>query len=112
MVPTMKNLRCTSALFLLGTALALCAATGCFRNDIRTETLHLDPFSTPEHAARAAKALRAVNGVQELRPNLDNQTLTVEFNGRTAYLKNIEYAVVEAGFSLPHWPASAKKETP
>ncbi len=112
MVPGMKPSVCKPALLFAGAGLLLCCITGCFRNDIRTETLHLDPFSTPDHAARAAEALRAVNGVQDLRPDLGNHTLTVEFNGRVAYLKNIEFAVVEAGFSLPHWPASALKDAP
>jgi len=79
--------------------------TGCFRNDIRTETFQIAQLRTPESGMLLAQGLRTVNGIKEIRPDLEKHTLTVVFNGRELYLKNIEYAIVKAGFDLPHWPA-------
>jgi len=84
---------------------ALLLLAGCLRNDIRTETFQIKQLRTPESAARISQALRPVAGVQDIRPNLEKHTLTVVFNGLECYIKNIEYAIVKAGFDLPNWPA-------
>jgi hypothetical protein len=89
-------------LFLL-TALFLLA--GCFRNDIRTETFQIKQLRSQEAAQIIAKALRPISGIKEVRPDIANQKLTVVFNGLEGYIKNIEYAIVKAGFDLPNWPA-------
>ena len=79
--------------------------TGCFRNDIRTETFHIEQLCTSSRVTWLAQALRQVDGITEIRPDIEKHTLTVVFNGRVAYIKNIEYAIVKAGFDLPNWPA-------
>lgn len=89
---------------------ALFLATGCFRNDIRTVVFDIEQLRTPQAAQLLANSLRKLNGIQEFRPDLENNTLTVAFNGRELYLKNIEYAIVETGFDLPHWPAKEKEK--
>lgn len=89
-------------LFLL-TALLLLA--GCFRNDTRTETFQIKQLRSQEAVQVIVKALRPVSGVKEIQPNLEKHTLTVVFNGLEGYIKNIEYAIVKAGFDLPNWPA-------
>ena len=81
--------------------------SGCFRNDIRTVTFHIDQMRNLQAAEQIAQSLRVINGIQDFQPNLEERTLTIVFNGRELYLKNIEYAIVKAGFSLPHWPADA-----
>jgi len=87
------------------TALLLCA--GCFRNDIRTEQFKIEQLRSQQSAQAIAQALRQIPGIKEIRPDIENRTLTVVFNGRDTYLKNIEYAIVKAGFDLPNWPAEA-----
>ncbi len=84
---------------------ALLLLAGCFRNDIRTETFQIKQLRSQDSAARIAQALRPVSGIKELRPDLEKHTLTVVFNGLEGYIKNIEYAIVKAGFDLPNWPA-------
>ena len=79
--------------------------TGCFRNDIRTQTFHIDQLQTQESARLVANALRGLRGIQTVQPDLQDRTCTVVFDGRQLYLKNIEFAIVKAGFDLPHWPA-------
>ncbi len=98
----MKTIIKSLLLFILLLLLA-----GCFRNDIRTKTFTIKQLRTPESGMLLAQSLQKVTGIQEIRPNLEKRTLTVVFNGRVAYLKNIEYAIVKAGFDLPNWPAEA-----
>lgn len=80
-------------------------SAACHRNDIRTETFQIEQLRSDEGVQLIAKALKTLPGIQEIRPNLEAHTLTVVFNGRMLYLKNIEYTIVHAGFSLPYWPA-------
>lgn len=92
----LKKLTALAALLLLA---------GCLRNDIRTETFKIKQLRTPESAARISQALRPVAGIKDVRSDLDKHTLTVVFDGLECYIKNIEYAIVKAGFDLPNWPA-------
>jgi copper chaperone CopZ len=85
--------------------IALFVLSGCFRNDIRTETFQIEQLRSQDGIARIAQALKTVSGIMEIRPDLEARTLTVVWNGREAYLKNIEYAIVKAGFDLPNCPA-------
>ena len=80
---------------------------GCFRNDIRTVTFEIQQLRSEEGAQLVAQSLRGLQGIRDVRSNLENRTLTVVFNGRELYLKNIEYAIVKGGFDLPNWPAEA-----
>ena len=84
---------------------ALLLLAGCLRNDIRTETFQIKQLRTQESAARIALALKPVAGIKDVRPDLEKHTLTVVFDGLACYIKNIEYAIVKAGFDLPNWPA-------
>ncbi len=99
MKPFLKNV----ALLIVSILLS-----GCFRNDIRTETFQIKQLRTPEAAQLVKQSLRGLPDIQEARENLENQTLTVVFNGLNLHLKNIEYAIVKGGFDLPNWPAQAE----
>ncbi|MCC7300472.1 MAG: heavy-metal-associated domain-containing protein [Verrucomicrobia bacterium] len=90
--------------WILLAVLLLCA--GCFRNNIRIEIFPIAQLRSEDAVNRIAQALRPVSGISEIRPDLMNHTLTVIFNGNVAHIKNIEYAIVKAGFDLPHWPAN------
>ena len=94
---------------LKNTALLVAALllAGCFRNDIRTVTFQIEQLRNPQGAQFLANSLRSLSGIKEFRPDLENKTLTVIFNGRELYLKNIEFAIVKSGFDLPNWPAEA-----
>jgi copper chaperone CopZ len=81
--------------------------SACYRNDIRTATFRIDQLRTPESVQLIGKALQQLDGIQEVRSDVEGRALTVVFNGRQLYLKNIEFAIVNAGFSLPNWPAEA-----
>ena len=105
----MKNL----IVFLLS-ALTLCLSAACHRNDMRTETFRIEQMRNPESVQLLSKALQPLGGVKKITPDFEGRELIVEFNGLSLYKKNIEYAIVHAGFSLPHWPApeAAKADLP
>lgn len=84
---------------------ALLLLAGCFRNDIRTETFQIEQLRSQESGLILAQALRQITGIKEIRPDIEKHTLTVVFNGLEVYIKNIEYAIVKAGFDLPNCPA-------
>ena len=84
---------------------ALLLPAGCFRNDIHTETFQINQLRTQAGAAIIAQSFQQVSGIQEMRPDFVKHTLTVVYNAKDTHLKNIEYAIVKAGFDLPHWPA-------
>ena len=98
----MKTLQKNSLLLIVALLLA-----GCFRNDIRTVTYPIEQLRSPQGAQFLANSMRGLKGIKEFRPDLENKTLTIIFNGRELYLKNIEYAIVKGGFDLPNWPAEA-----
>jgi hypothetical protein len=84
---------------------AVLLSAACHRNDIRTETFRIEQLRSQEGVQLIAQALQPLPGIREIRPNFEEHTLTVVFNGREIFLKNIEYAIVHAGFSLPNRPA-------
>jgi hypothetical protein len=84
---------------------ALLLISACHRNDIRTETFQIEQLRNPESVQLIAKALQPLQGIQKMAPDYENHELTIVFNGLVVYVKNIEYAIVKAGFSLPNWPA-------
>ncbi|MDK2857979.1 MAG: hypothetical protein PWQ29_1113 [Verrucomicrobiota bacterium] len=83
----------------------LLLAAGCFRNDIRTATFRIEALRTTGDAETLERTLQQIAGFKECKPDFENRTLTVVFDGRAAGLKNFEYAIVSAGYSLPNWPA-------
>lgn len=90
---------------------ALLLTAGCFRNDLRTEKFKIEQLRTQDAVQIIARSLQPVSGIKEIRPDLEKRELTVIFNGLEGYIKNIEYAIVKAGFDLPNWPADpADKE--
>jgi hypothetical protein len=96
----MKNL----TLCILSAA-ALLVSAACHRNDIRTETFRIEQMRNPESVQIIAKALQPIGGILKITPDYENRELIVEFDGLALYVKNIEYAIVNAGFSLPNRPA-------
>jgi hypothetical protein len=93
------------------TILVLSLLTGCFRNDLRTEKFKIEQLRSPEAVRIIANALQPVAGIKEIRPDYQNHELIVIFNGLECYIKNIEYAIVKAGFDLPNWPADPSDKT-
>ena len=94
---------------LLTVLTAVFLIAGCWRNDLRTETFHVEKMRTPEDVEKIAKSLQTVAGVKDINPDFENGTLTVVFDGLTCYIKNIEYAIVQAGYGLPNRPVPLKQ---
>ncbi len=85
--------------------IAVLLFSGCFRNDIRTVTYSIEQLRNQQSTKHLAQSLRNLNGIKEFHPDLDKKTVTIVFNGKELYLKNIEHAIVKGGFDLPNWPA-------
>jgi copper chaperone CopZ len=85
-------------------------ATACHRNDIRTETFQIEQLRSEEAVPLLSNALTMLPGIQGVTASIEKHTLTVKFDGLALYLKNIEYAIVNAGFSLPNWPATEQQK--
>lgn len=96
-----------SLLKKISTLSAILLLAGCLRNDIRTETFQIPEMTSPAHEQRIALALHQIPGIIEITPNRELKTLTIVFDGQVTFLKNLEYAIVKAGYDLPHWPAAA-----
>lgn len=89
-------------LILLLTAVILtCGA--CFvrpRNDIHTHTFRVPKVKSPECGQLILNVLAKVGGITDVKPNSADGTLTISFDSRTTALKNIEFALAEAGFDV------------
>lgn len=110
-IPIIFNAMKKTIFHTLLLAAALLLNTACHRSDIRTQTFEIEQLRSPEAMQLIVNALKPLPGIQTVTPDYTARTLAIVFNGRELYLKNIEYAIVNAGFSLPHWPATeAEKE--
>ncbi len=88
-------------LFLLG----LITLTACYRNDTRVVTFQIEQLRSPQALQLLSEKLQSLPGLKDVQADPKNKTITITFDGKMLYLKNIEYTLVKAGFSLPHWPA-------
>ena len=88
--------------------IVLLALAGCLRNNMRTETFQIEQLRSTESVQQVEKALRTLTGIDDVKTNLAEGTLTLVYNARVLHLKNIEAVLVKAGFDLPNHPAAAK----
>ena len=79
------------------------AGSGCFvrpRNDIHTHVFSVPKAGSQDCVKVILDILGSAAGVQHVEPDPANATLTVTFDTRVTALKNIEYALAEAGFDV------------
>ena len=81
---------------------ALGLAAGCYRNDTRTLVVKVEGMNGEVCFEAIRKNLQRLNPdnkrVHEITPDYTAQTVTVVFSGRDMAIKNVEYAIAEAGF--------------
>ena len=93
-----------NAIFCAGLLLtALC--TSCYRNDTRIGEFHVPVITSPECLTILEGRLRGVEGVESVTADFTTQRVLVKFNGLKAALKNIEFAIANAGFDVNETPA-------
>ena len=87
---------------VLLTAVTL-ASSACFirpRNDIHTHTFSVPGIASPECGKLILDLLGKIAGIKEVAPHPEDGTLTVSFDSGITALKNIEFALAEAGFDV------------
>lgn len=86
----------------------------CFRQDIRILVVRVPGMKTTECSKIIQNALGKVEGIISVQPDLENRTMTVEYNSTKLAIKNIEYTIAEAGFDAndAEGKAEAKQSLP
>ncbi len=81
-------------------AIALLAAAGCRRTDVRDFTVSI-PEMTPADAPAIAGALSQYAGVEKASLKFDQsaKTLTLRYDSMQLAKKNIELSIAKAGFT-------------
>lgn len=81
-------------------ALAALALAGCLfkKEDVKTVAIHTPGMKNEECAAIIQKALSALPGVTIVLPDAAGQKVSVTYDSMSLAIKNLEYAVAEAGF--------------
>lgn len=103
----------TASLFL-ACLLLLGTGNACYRNETVEIVYSVPKLASEECSSLVLKALGTLEGILSAKPDLVNHTLTVTYNSRLLARKNIEYAVMEAGFDIDQsaGTAAAKAQLP
>ncbi len=91
----------------LVTLMGLLLVTGCRESDVRTMTVNIPALSGEEDVQRIRKALAPLNGVNKEQAVYDVKAHTVilTYDSMVVAHKNIEIAIVEAGYEANGIPA-------
>lgn len=90
---------------LFGAAAVLIAlAAGCYRQDIRTLEVSVPQMGSPECARIVQDVFSRVDGIKEVKIDLDNRRVTVTYEGLKMGIVNIEYHLTNAGFDANDKP--------
>jgi copper chaperone CopZ len=83
---------------------------GCRRQDERVIQIDVPGMRTEAHARIVVSAIGSVPGVRPegIKTDLANRKVTVTYESIVASLKNIEFAIADAGFSANDIPANAE----
>ena len=118
--------KCVSfAVLATGAVLLSVAAPGCRQQDIRTVTVQVPAMKNEACAERVSEAVASelVSGAGEhanrqivrslvlsgaIVPDLANRTVIVRYDSLRLSLKNVEFAIADAGFEANNTPASAQ----
>lgn len=102
-MPTMKRL---PALLVIG--LLAAAAVSCRKHDFRTMAIDVPGMRNARCAQLVQQRLQQVPGVlaNKIAIDLENRIVTVTYDSLQLSLKNIEFAIAEAGFDANDVPAT------
>jgi copper chaperone CopZ len=83
---------------------------GCRRQDERVIQIDVPGMRTEAHARIVVSAVGSVPGVRPdgVKTDLTNRKVTVTYESIVASLKNIEFAIADAGFSANDIPANTE----
>ena len=79
----------------------------CRKHDIRAVTVGVPEMKNKACATVVANAVSRLHGVKvdEIRLDMANRTVTVTYDSMLLALKNIEFAIADAGFAANEVPA-------
>jgi len=86
------------------------AAVSCRRHDIRTVLIRVPRMKNAVCVEEVRRALARVEGVRDAETafDLDRRHVIVTYDSLRLSLKNIEFAIAEAGFAANEVPADEK----
>lgn len=88
------------------------AAVSCRRYDVRTVTIHVPEMGNKECSRIVEDALAKVGGIQmdKLKVDTLSRTVTVMYDSLQLSIKNVEFAIAEAGFAANDVPAKREAQ--
>jgi len=95
----------TAAVLVLTAALLL--GTSCRQYDIRTRTIDVPGMQTQEDVKTVSQALSKIDGIKSVGVDISKHRISVEYDSMRLAMKNIEFAIAEAGYDANDVPASA-----
>ncbi len=101
-------MRCFILLLLcLGASVA---GISCRRQDVRTVLIEIPEMTSEDVARLALRAAATIPGVKpdECRFDLSRKTVIIKFDSLNSSVKNIEFAIADAGLTANNVPANAE----
>lgn len=88
----------------------LALAVSCRRQDVRTAVISVPGMKNEKCATIVVQAIQRSQAIPEdrIKVDLGKRTVTAQYDGLQRNLKNLEYAVAEAGFAANEIPANAE----
>jgi copper chaperone CopZ len=105
MVPGMKH--------VVLTALTLLLLAGCRKQDLRTVTIRVPAMHNAACTNVVVEALVRVQSIPRdwIRADAEHGTVTVTYDSMQRSLRNLEFAIADAGFQANDTPASRQAAT-
>jgi len=92
-----------------GVAVALVVIlASCRKQDLRTQTIRVPEMKNAACASIVAEALQRQQGIppEWIKVDIENRTVTVTYDSLQRALKNLEFAIADAGFQANETPAN------
>lgn len=100
-------------LFLAGIILVVAPNNGCRKRDYRQTTIQVPAMTTADHAAAVSNALAQFEpAITSIQTDITDQTVTIKYNSMVLALKNMEYAIAEAGMDANDIKANTPPSAP
>ena len=99
-------------LLILAAAVPLALGAGCRQQDLRTVTITLSGVSGEADVGSVSNAVARLEGVFKDKVVFSGtEAVTIKYDSMKLARKNIEYAVVEAGFGANDIPAKRRADS-
>ncbi len=98
----------------IGLIAAITLISGCFRPEFRTITVSVPQMKSEACADRIVAACKRMDGVSNVVADLNKKTVDVTYKTLNIGIKNVDFAIAEAGFDADDVKATeeARKALP